>query len=359
VSGFCITQKDIAARAGVHITTVSLALRNHRSIPPATRDKIQNLAKEMGYRPDPGLSSLMAYRRSARPSRPQGTIAWVTNYRTRNGWSGNSGTCFELYRDGAAEQLARHGYRLEDFWLRESGITAKRASQILFSRGIVGLLICPLENNRGHLSLDWEKFSAVTFGYTMSRPKLHLFTSAHYHAMVTSIRKLRALGYRKIGMATTKSMEERMDQMWAAAYHSQLGILPDSRSLPVFVHKKPLGAENQAAFEAWYQRHRPDAVISTFSLLYRWVTERNSRIFNQCGFAATALLESEKTCAGIVESSRQIGRAAADFLVGMIQRGERGIPEFPQHILVEGRWFEGTTIVKNALAAPSRPGDSR
>jgi DNA-binding LacI/PurR family transcriptional regulator len=343
-----VTLQQIANQAGVSLTTAARAIRNNPLVRPKTAVRIRALAKELGYSPDPMLAALNAYRHATRTTQPQGTIAWVTNYSTRHGWSGNSGTCFELYRDGAAEQLARHGYRLDDFWLREPGLTAKRASRILFNRGILGLLICPLENNRGHLSLDWEKFSAVTFGYTMSRPKLHLFTSAHYHAMVTSIRKLRALGYRKIGLATAKSMEERMDQMWAAAYHSQLAVLPESRSLPIFVHRRPLGMENQAAFEAWYKRHRPEAVISTFSFLYKWMTERNSRVFDECGFAATTLLESEQRCAGIIESSRQIGRAAADFLVGMIQRGERGIPEFPQHILVEGRWVDGSTITKNA-----------
>jgi len=172
--GIRVTQQDIAARAGVHVTTVSLALRNHRSLPPVTRDKIQRLAKEMGYSPDPALSALMAYRRGAklirrnaasRAAKYYGTVAWVTNYPTRDGWSAGSGTCFALYRDSAAERLAQHGYRLEDFWLREQGLTAKRASQILFSRGIRGLLICPLPTDRGHLSLEWKKFSAVSFGY--------------------------------------------------------------------------------------------------------------------------------------------------------------------------------------------------
>lgn len=42
-----VTLADIAKRAEVHVTTVSLALRNHPRLPEKTRSRIQKLAKEM------------------------------------------------------------------------------------------------------------------------------------------------------------------------------------------------------------------------------------------------------------------------------------------------------------------------
>jgi LacI family transcriptional regulator len=44
--------KDIAARAGVSIMTVSKALRDAKDIAPATRTRIRKLAEEMNYVPD-------------------------------------------------------------------------------------------------------------------------------------------------------------------------------------------------------------------------------------------------------------------------------------------------------------------
>src|ERR1044071_8676627 len=44
--------KDIAARAGVSIMTVSKALRDARDISAETRVRIRKLAQEMGYVPD-------------------------------------------------------------------------------------------------------------------------------------------------------------------------------------------------------------------------------------------------------------------------------------------------------------------
>ena len=39
-----------------------------------------------------------------------------------------------------------------------------------------------------------------------------------------------------------------------------------------------------------------------------------------------------------------MGAAAADFLVAMLHRNERGIPELPHTILVEGTWIDGKTL---------------
>src|SRR3954465_73494 len=81
-----VTMAAVAKRAGVHVTTVSLALRNHPSLPVATRQRLQALAKEMGYQPDPALSSLVAYRSRTKPARTKLMLAYVTNWDTRWGW---------------------------------------------------------------------------------------------------------------------------------------------------------------------------------------------------------------------------------------------------------------------------------
>jgi LacI family transcriptional regulator len=50
--------KDIAARAGVSVMTVSKALRDARDISPATRARIQQVARELGYMPDVAARAL-------------------------------------------------------------------------------------------------------------------------------------------------------------------------------------------------------------------------------------------------------------------------------------------------------------
>ncbi|HEY9250222.1 MAG TPA: helix-turn-helix domain-containing protein, partial [Rariglobus sp.] len=102
-----VVLRDVAVRAGVHLTTAARAMKNDPRVQPDTLARIQEIAKEMGYMPDPMLSALSTYRIATRPSLYHGTVGWVTNFPTKDGWVVES---FKLYRLGAAEALARHGY---------------------------------------------------------------------------------------------------------------------------------------------------------------------------------------------------------------------------------------------------------
>jgi DNA-binding LacI/PurR family transcriptional regulator len=343
--------RDIARRAGVHHTTASRALKNDPRIHGDTLARIKAIAAELGYAPDPMLSALNAYRQAGRTSQYHGTVAWITNYPARDGWRSSYGlntvSCYELYYRGASEQLARHGYRLEEFWLHEPGMTARRSSQVLLHRGIRGLLLCPLPVSRGHLSLQWEKFSAVTFGYSLARPMLHLFSAAHFRAVITCVRKLRIKGYRRIGMVTSVAADSRMDGLWTAAYRAALPTLPESQTIPIHLYLDGQKNDSAAArkkiekdFLKWFEENRPEVIVTTSSPVVSWLRKGGYDVPRDAGVVTAAMQEGDLG-AGIVESSREIGRAAADFLVGMLQRGERGIPRVPQRVLLEGSWSDG------------------
>jgi DNA-binding LacI/PurR family transcriptional regulator len=343
-----VTLRDVAAKAGVHHTTASRALKDDPRVQAETLAKIRAIAKEMGYMPDPMLSSLNAYRHASRPSQYHGTVAWITNFPTRGGW--RDSTCYSLYFKGASEQLMRHGYNLEDFWLREPNLTGRRASQVLMHRGIRGLLICPLAISRGHLSLNWDKFSAVAFGYSLVRPKLHLFSAAHYRAMITGMRKLRALGYRRIGMVTSDDMNERMDRMWTAAYRSELPPTTRSRAVPICllgtgVHASGSESGDKQQMMKWFRTHKPDAIITPTTPVVEWLMEDGYAVPKDVAVACMSL-HYEGITPGIIEPSREIGCAAANFLVSMLQRGEYGVPSLPQRVLMEGTWYTAKPVGK-------------
>jgi LacI family transcriptional regulator len=75
------------------------------------------------------------------------------------------------------------------------------------------------------------------------------------------------------------------------------------------------------------------------------------------GVAQSSVACNETHVSGINENGFLIGRTAMDFLVGMLQRGERGAPETPIRILVEGAWREGGTVrrQKGHPSGSSRP----
>ena len=83
------TLADIAAKAKVHVTTVSLALRDHPSIPPTTRARIRAVAKQFGYQRDPLLDALNFHRsRQAQQDRTVNS-AFVVHAGTTRLFSGN------------------------------------------------------------------------------------------------------------------------------------------------------------------------------------------------------------------------------------------------------------------------------
>lgn len=69
--------QDVAEAAGVHRTTVSLALRDSPRLPAARREEIKHVAEHLGYRPNPMVSALMASRVSRREPKHQATLAFI------------------------------------------------------------------------------------------------------------------------------------------------------------------------------------------------------------------------------------------------------------------------------------------
>src|SRR6201996_5015560 len=127
------TMKTVAAKAGVSIMTVSRALRNQPNLPDKTRARIKRIAQEIGYRPNPLVSTLMAQLRGNRPHKDTPSICYVTAYPDPNQWRKSPYNVSSF--NGALARAEELGYRLEHFCLTESGMTFERASRVLRAQG--------------------------------------------------------------------------------------------------------------------------------------------------------------------------------------------------------------------------------
>ena len=70
---------DVAAAAGVHPTTVSMALRAHPSIPAGTRERILAEARRIGYVRDPLLDAFNFHRLRKLAAKQTPSIAFVVD----------------------------------------------------------------------------------------------------------------------------------------------------------------------------------------------------------------------------------------------------------------------------------------
>ncbi len=341
------TLRDVAQAAGCHYSTVSLALRDHPRIPGETKVRIREAAKRLGYRPDPALAALSAYRAIKHPARGQTVVAWVTNYATESGWKESA--CNVDYFEGASDRATERGYRLEPFWLAAPKMTTARMSEILWTRGIKGLLLPPQERLM-ELDLDWEKFAAVTFGYTLLRPRLHMVSNHEYRTMGALFSELVNRGYKRIGLVDLELHDERVDHNWSAAYSVEQNRLSAKNRLPPLL----LSSWDPEAFLIWHKRHRPDVVVTKLPEVLRTLKSAGITVPGEIGVAFHSLDEKTLGLSGMKKNSFQIGVMAMDFLIDMLHRSERGLPKGPSLLMVEGIWAEGSTVRHACSAKPDQ-----
>ena len=120
------TQDDVARAAGVHRTTVSLALKCHPRIPGETQERVRRIADELGYQPDPTLSSLVAYRAQNRPVAFHGTLAWFVS--SAEGFNWQEVPHFRASYEGILARARRCGIECETFDVNAAGMTRPDAS---------------------------------------------------------------------------------------------------------------------------------------------------------------------------------------------------------------------------------------
>lgn len=328
------TLREIADRAGVHFTTVSRALRNHPGIPAETRVRLQQLAAEMGYSPDPFVSALNAYRLTKQRVSFHGTIAWLHGYPHKITHAG-------MFR--GAEQRARElGYKLEVFQLAgESATPMRRLERIFSARNIRNLIVAPQFNVGTSIDIDWERYSAITVSHSLSSPRLHLVTNDQAFNILIAMKQLRARGYKRIGLLLEQRLIRITGHRWLSGYlTAREELLPKDR-LDVLVFDEPAPT---SVLRTWFKRNRPDAIITEHGF---WQKRLHGDLGLECpgdlGVALVALRENSPF-AGIAEQADRVGAVAVEQLVRMEHSDERGVPDHPVKIYIEGQWRDGPSV---------------
>lgn len=325
------TQGDIARAAGVTQSTVSLALSNHPRISTEVRNHVREIARKMGYHPDPYLSGLCSYRNNLRPLKLQATLAWISNYGTE-GEQWKDIPTFQHYFSGATQRAAELGYRIEEHRLKLKGMTPRRMVQILKAKNIQGILFAPQPAPLTRLDFDLEPFSSVTFGYSLLSPSLHMVTHHHFRSMETICRKLYERGHRRIGLALERKHDLRVERIVSSVFLREQYQMPLKDRVPMLL------SENLTApvMTDWLRTERPDAIIGDMG--DPWWKEAGLAPLGGRPVAFLSVRNPSDPFMGIWENPNVVGARAVELLVEHIHRAERGVPEFPSCLLVDGTW---------------------
>jgi len=329
------TLKVIADALGLHITTVSKALRGHPHIDPATRERVVREAERVGYVPDPLLSALAAYRTSLRPAKFQAVLAWVHPHPAKEQNELFKIPSYSDYVIGAETRAAQLGYRLEQFWMGD--YPAGRFVQILHARGIEGIVIAPYAHERCELrNFPMDRFSAAAIGYTLRWPRINMVTNDHFRTFLDMLRKLDEAGYRRIGFYLDAHHNSRMDERSRSAWLT----FSIGRDLPLFIYER----FEKEPFLAWFKENQLDAVVVGDRRAHKWLKDSGTRSPEQVGVAHYSLPASEKILSGMYHNCKKSGEAAIDLVASMLQRCERGIPENPYRVMIDSCWLANQTV---------------
>ncbi|MDR1282551.1 MAG: LacI family transcriptional regulator [Opitutaceae bacterium] len=334
-----IALKEVAEAAGVSRMTVSLALRNHPALAAATGERVRAVAARLGYQPDPEVGRVMAQIRTRRRVHRPATIAWLTAHATRSGWK--KFPTQVAYREGAARRADACGYKLEEFWLNEPGMSERRLADVVRNRGINGVIVAPLPvSSMLFQDFRWEWFSVVELGYSLPSPALSRACSHQFQSMQLLVEQLRKQGHRRIGFAMEEDQDFRVRHNWRGGYLSACSLLSDLEPVPML-----LDADwTRERFDRWRATHRPDVILTTGPEVLGWIP-RNAR--SNAPEVAVALVNLDSVSvpdrpwvSGIDQNSTQVGAAGVDLLISLMNANERGIPKVPRILMVEGGFVQ-------------------
>lgn len=330
-----IRLKDIAAELGLGVPTVSMALRGHRDIAAATRERVRAKADEMGYKPDPAMRALADYRTGQRSSsRKWDRVAFLHDWPSEEAW--HSHFFYGGWRGELEAVAAEHGVMIEQHWLGAEGELAAGVFRSLQHRGISGLLLAPpaLTHEPTEIVLPrGHAFQVVTFGPEHLYRQFHTVQFDYYENLRLAWSKLWENGHRRIGLVYKRLEGWRTGMAWRAAFHIEkleAGWKPGTMMPLALELEDP--DRDRAAYEDWLRKGRYDAVISSVYEVEAW----NRSVSKPPDLAFFNVRSAGQK--GIDINLKQLIRSAFELLYMEMQHTLVERHDLPFRVHIPGRW---------------------
>jgi DNA-binding LacI/PurR family transcriptional regulator len=325
--------RQIAQAAGVSVMTVSRAFRKDAAVRPELRARILKLAEEMGYAPDPRITSVMgAFVRRSQPTYRE-TLAYIGPR------VDESNVFMSRFYQGTVNRAAELGYHVEAFSLKEKGMMFSRLDRTLHSRNIRGLIIGPtISQAHGHARLNWVRYAAVTVGSSLWKPRLNRVQTHHYMGMILALRTVRLYGSKKSGLVISSLMNARSQGSYVASFLTNQTGSPKELLQRVHCYTR----WDESRFLAWLKQTKPDVIICDNIFDPRRMVEHSERYHFSLVFLDVSAETPE--FAGIDQHYEVIGANTVDLVLSELRNRNFGLPEHPKTVMIEGSWRDGASF---------------
>lgn len=338
VPKFSCTLADVAKIAGVSAATVSLALRSDARISAATQARVRRAAKEIGYKPDPMLSALVARKHRFTGHRALANLAVIVD----DEWYTLVGTThwIDTLTEGLHNSCDRYGYHLDILHLHRDLLSSKHPDKMLHSRGIRGLIILPVLNHKFDLHLQWDRYAVIAMGAQSGNHLFHRVATDAFASMSLTCQKLSELGYRRIGLVNDLRTEIRCRYEWIGSLAKEAYMRPQRiEMVPPYI---PETFTNED-FIKWVQQYEPECIVSNYPHLYYLLRDAGYKLPDDIGLSILTHSYIPEPLTSISHDLKAGGETSIELLHNMLVRGETGQPETLRETLIYPKWIEGKT----------------
>jgi DNA-binding LacI/PurR family transcriptional regulator len=326
-----VSQRDIARHFGVSHVTVSLALRRSRRVSQSLAEEIRAYAESVGYRRDPVLYALSAYRGRKSAGAVRGALGWINAWDSPMQLRGLPE--MERFWRGAESAAQEQRFRLEEFRLG-TDLSPERLHQVLHTRNIRGLILPPHPRTAALRGFPWDDYAVVRFGRALDGPRGHCVLPSISANLLLALRTLRESGHARIGCLTADSLLRRagycprecLSALRRALAPGEVPVLLDLAGVPPAAHA--------GAVRAWVQAHRLDAILAgdaDAAAMARDASGLPVAALSVCGPEAPA---------GIDPAYEEIGRTAVHLLESLMQERTAATRSHFREVALEGVWVE-------------------
>lgn len=335
------TLKDVAREAGYHITTISLALRGHPSIPEATRTRIQEIATRMGYERNPVYHALSRFRQQGTVCAPAPRIGYLENFGLGSGIQRSPH--LQAILDGARRQAELLGYEIDALAVGEDDHDSRSLTRALREHEITGVIIASFIPGFAEIALNWDDFAVCKIHSRHTEPAATVVGNDQLREVRLGFRQLSALGYQRIGLAVGRSDEDACGHRHTAGFLMEESALPVDRRVPPLLFPYNIGQSALCGMIGrWVRRHKVDAVLCNWGSIRSMLEGEGLKVPEEVACANLCICDSaSEALAGVRPYLNLVGERAVSIVVTQLKTAERGLPEFPSSIYVQSVWQDG------------------
>jgi DNA-binding LacI/PurR family transcriptional regulator len=328
-----VNLRDIARELNVSHATVSLALRNHPRISKATKERVKQKAREMGYAPPSLLFGSSYYRPTSNSCNSLAKLAWINPSEISDAQHPTEE--YKLYWEGALDVAQRRGYTLEEFVIEPRSL--RQMKPILKARNILGVIVAPTQ--REVTFTHWLDLPVVCLGHNQPSSSVSSVKRSDVSNVILAYEKTLELGYQRIGFVSQGDAGRR----FSVGYQGMQYAKPTHARIPPLSLNDVGDAKIKIILADWMTQNKPDAILTDLGWLPSMLEDLGYSIPGDVGLVSMNIHDTPIN-AGINPQPVEIGRAAIRLLALLIKEHQCGIRPVEIATSIEGHWVDGSML---------------